>query len=286
MNQTRLRPWFYLAPAVILLGLVFLYPLLLTVYTSFRGYTRLGGYTDQIGLQNYVAFLSDPFNLEVLWITIKIGTLTTIACALLGYPIALQFARSSSRGRGIIALLVLSPLLVNVVVRTYGWVAILGPNGLFERTMHALGIADPPQLFFSETAVVIGLTHLLLAFMVLGIVSALDNINPALVLAARNLGASSFGAFWKITLPLSIPGLVSGSFLVFTHACGSLITPALLGGNSGVTLPTLIYQQELTLFNWPLGSAMSLILLLVIGASLFLYSGLLHSVLKRREIMP
>jgi putative spermidine/putrescine transport system permease protein len=202
---------------------------------------------------------------------------------LLGYPIALQFARSGSRGRGIIALFVLSPLLVNVVVRTYGWVAILGPNGLFERSMHAIGVADPPQPFFSETAVVIGLTHLLLAFMVLGIVSALDNINPSLVLAARNLGSSSFGAFWKVTLPLSVPGLISGAFLVFTHACGSLITPALLGGHSGVTLPTLIYQQELTLFNWPLGSAMSMILLVVIGASLLLYRGLLRLIVAERK---
>ena len=133
MKQTLVvRPWLLLSPAVILLGIVFLYPLLLTVDLSFHGYSRVGGYNNQIGFQNYIAFLTDPFNLEVLWITIKIGTLTTLACILLGYPIALQFARSSSRGRGIIALFVLSPLLVNVVVRSYGWVAILGPNGLFE----------------------------------------------------------------------------------------------------------------------------------------------------------
>jgi putative spermidine/putrescine transport system permease protein len=180
-------------------------------------------------------------------------------------------------------LLVLSPLLVNVVIRTYGWIAILGPNGLLEKGFRTMGLGAPPKLLFTETAVVIGLTHLLLAYMVLGIVSSLDNINPSLVNAARNLGSSNFGAFRKITLPLSVPGMVSGCFLVFTHACGSLITPALLGGNSGVTLPTLIYQQELTLFNWPLGSAMSLILLIVIGASLLLYGVLVRSLLTRKE---
>ena len=161
-------------------------------------------------------------------------------------------------------ILVLSPLFVSVVVRAYGWLLILGNRGLLNGLLTTLGLQSTPTRFLStEGAVVAGLAEALLPFMVLSLSAVLERQPPDLEAAARGLGASALGAFWRVTLPLSLPGALAGSLLVFMVAMGSYATPALLGGSTVRLMVTEIYTQVTAVFNWPLGAALSVTLLLV-----------------------
>jgi putative spermidine/putrescine transport system permease protein len=167
---------------------------------------------------------------------------------------------------------ILAPLLVSVVVRSFGWLVILGPNGLINSTLTGLGVVDEPlRLLYTETAIVLGLTHVFLSFMVLSIAAALDRIDPALIRAAQNLGASPRQAFRRIVLPLSLPGVAAGCLIVFTLSTSAFITPALLGGPRVKVMSFLAYQQSLLLTDWPYGSAIAFILLALSGGAVLLY---------------
>lgn len=256
---------------------LFLLPLVNLFVRSFFAFDRVTGTTGGFTVSNYTKFLLDPFYLDILWRTLRIGLLVTATALVLGYPVAYDLARARGRRRAYLMLGILAPLLVSVVVRTFGWLVILGPNGLINSTLTALGIvSDPIRLLYTETAIVVGLTHVFLSFMVLSIAAALERIDPALIRAAQNLGASERQAFLRVVLPLSLPGVAAGCLIVFTLATSAFITPALLGGPRVKVMSFLAYQQTLLLSDWPYGSAIAFVLLALTAAAVLVYLRLLE----------
>ncbi len=271
-------PWLLLAAPLAVFLALFLAPLVNLLVLSFFRFDRTTGSLAEATVQNYVKFLTDPFYLGILWRTLKLALLTTASTLVLGYPVAYHLTRCSGRKRAYLTLLIVAPLLVSVVVRSFGWLVILGPNGLVNSLLTGLGIiADPLRLLYTETAIVVGLTHVFLSFMVLSVAASLGRIDPALIRAAQNLGASERQAFLRVVLPLSLPGVAAGSLIVFTLAASAFITPALLGGPRVKVMSYLAYQQTLLLSDWPYGSAIAFILLVLTGLCAFLYLRALES---------
>ncbi len=214
-----------------------------------------------LSLSSYAA-LADPYYGAIFVRTLRIAALTTLFCLLLGYPLALSVSRSRGTWRRLQLLLLVSPLFVSVVVRAYGWMLLLGNRGLVNSALLSIGVIDAPiRLLYSEGAVVLALVEALLPFMAISILAILDRLAPELEEAARGLGASKFETFRHVTLPLSLPGALSGALLVFMVSMGSYATPALIGGARIRVVVTEIYTQVMAVFNWPLAASLSLTLL-------------------------
>lgn len=247
---------FYLAlPTVLALLVLFIAPMVYILVGTLR--------TD--GLQYYQKFLTDSFYLNILWTTVKISLQTTLICLLLGYPAAYFLARTKSRIKNLLIIMTVFPFLVSAVVRSYGWMVILGKNGLLNQLLRALGLIEKPlSILYTPTAVLIGLVHLLTPYMILGITSVIQSIDRNVEYAAHSLGASPFKTFLKVTLPLSSPGIISGCILVFTLSMTSYVTPKLLGGTKFRMMSTMVFQEVNVNFNWGFASAISYILLFVI----------------------
>lgn len=251
-----------LVPILLFIFGFFVVPMLYILYLSFISTDELSNTDAVYSLKNYVQLFTDSYYLSSLWITVKISLYSVIVALLLGYPIALTMAKSSPRVRGYITLLIASPLLVSIVVRNFGWYLLLLPNGTINQVLMSLGIINTPlKLLFSELGVVIGLSNAYLPFMVLAIVTSLYNIDPSLEKAGAILGASPLRSFFSITLPLSLPGIVSGCVLVFSLSMSAYVTPALMGGANVPVLPVVIYDQINNLLKWTFGSALSYVLL-------------------------
>jgi putative spermidine/putrescine transport system permease protein len=256
-------------PAMAVFALLFVAPLFTLVLNSFR--TAQGGFT----LANYVRFLGDPFYRDVLAHTLLIGAVTTLCCLLVGYPFALYLRGRSPRVRNYLSLVLLSPLLISMVIRAYGWLVVLGPNGPVAAAFRAVGL-QAPTLLYNDTAVVIGMVHVMLAYMVLPLVAALDRIDPTLVPAARGLGASSWSCFWRITAPMSVAGMVAGSLIVFSLTVSSFVTPAILGGPTVKLMPYFVYTEATVNLDWPYAAAIGFILVVVTTALMAGYAALLR----------
>ncbi len=263
-----------LAPSLVLLVLAFAIPVGMLVPTSFRPYVPLVGITSGFTVRYYTKLLTDSYYLEIIGRTLGLGLTVTALTLVIGYPVAFFLARTRSRWRGWLTILVVFPLLLNLVVRTFGWIALLAQNGLVNQAMIALGLVHAPvALLFNFAGLLIGLTHIFLPFMVLVLVGAIQNIPRDVEDAARVLGASWAGAFARVTLPLSLPGVLSGSILVFVLTISALVTPRLLGGPTYQVMSTLIYDEFLQRLNWPAGSAQALLLTVMVLVLVFL-SGL------------
>jgi putative spermidine/putrescine transport system permease protein len=253
-----------LSPSLMLLLGAFLAPLAFLVPVSFRPYVPGRGIGEGFTGEHYVRFFTDLYYLEIFGRTVLLGAIVTTMTLLLGYPLAYFLARTKSRWRSWLTILVVFPLLLNLVVRTFGWIALLANRGLINETLSAVGLIEGPlRLMFNFTGLLIGLTHIFLPFMVLLLVSAIQTIDRSVEEAARVLGASWSETFLKVTLPLSTPGILSGSILVFVLTISALVTPRLLGGPTYKVMSTLIYEQFMSLLNWPRGSAMATILTVV-----------------------
>ena len=256
-----------LSPSLVLLLVAFLAPLALLAPVSVRPYEPGRGIGKGFTAEHYVRFFTDFYYLEIFIRTILLGATVTALTLLIGYPLAYYLARTRSRWRSWLTILVVFPLLLNLVVRTFGWIALLANRGLVNEALGALGLVEAPiRLMFNFTGLLIGLTHIFLPFMVLLLVSAIQTIDRNVEDAARVLGASWSETFVKVTLPLSTPGILSGSILVFVLTISALVTPRLLGGPTYKVMSTLIYEQFLSLLNWPRGSAMAVILTIVVVA--------------------
>jgi putative spermidine/putrescine transport system permease protein len=245
-----------LLPAVAIYALFFIWPLIDIFHASLtvQGKLSLGAYVD---------FFQDGFLRSVLWRTIRISILTTIATLIVGYPIALYLSQPWRKGRSLVTFFVIAPMLVSAVVRSYGWIIILGPNGLLSQALQIVGFGPAAgQFLYTETGVVIALTHVFLPFMVLSITGSLQQIDPALSRAARILGANEIKTFWRVILPLSLPGITAGSMIVFCLAASGFVTPALVGGARVPVMPYIVYKEGLLVLNWTLASAVAVILLL------------------------
>ena len=263
-----------LVPAVLLMLALVAIPLIFVLRVSLLAPGPGASLEGPLSGEAYL-MLADPYLIGILLRTVRVAVLTTAGCLLVGYPLALALAGSSGRRRTVLTGLVVSPLLMSVVVRGFGWTLLLGRQGLVNKMLVASGlVAEPVQLLQTEFAVVVGLVEALLPFMVLALVASLDQIDRALIDAARGLGDSAFGAFWRITLPLSRAGALGGSVLVFMVAMSSYATPAMLGGARVRLMVSEIYTQVTSVFDWPLAAALSMLLLLTTLVAAVLAPGL------------
>ncbi|MDD6987847.1 MAG: ABC transporter permease [Butyricicoccus porcorum] len=222
----------------------------------------------QFTLANFARFFSDAVFIQVLLRSLRVAILTTIVCLLLGYPAAYAIARAGKRSTFLILVITL-PTWINMLVRTYAWVGILQDDGLLNHLLGLFGIG-PLQMMYTDFAVVLGMVYNFLPFMILEIHTSLSKMDPSFLEAASDLGANRTQAFLKVTLPMSVPGIVSGITLVFLPAVSSFFIPKLLGGGQYVLIGNVIESQFLTSGNWSFGSALSLIMAIIIMLSMFL----------------
>jgi spermidine/putrescine transport system permease protein len=274
-----LRKWFLL-PARAWMALFFAVPLAIVCGYSFLTRGDYGGVEQPWTLENLTR-LADPLYLAILWRSIWIAALATLLCALLGFPLALFISRAGRR-KNIWLQLVLLPFWTSFLVRTYAWLFILRDTGLVNTALARLHLISAPlPLLYNDGAVLTGLVYNFLPFFVLPMYATLERLDPALVEAASDLGARPFTTLWRVVIPVSTPGLVAGSVLVFVPCLGAYLTPDLLGGGKSVMLGNLVQNQFTTARDWPFGSAASLVLML---ASALLLAALLRSRMAR-ELM-
>jgi spermidine/putrescine transport system permease protein len=260
-------------PSALYLLVFFVMPLLIVLVYSFLTRGTYGQIVWKFTLQNYVRVF-DPLYLLILWRSLLMAGANTILCLLLSYPFAYAIARMENvRTRNILLILVMVPFWTNFLVRTYAWRVILGTDGPLNGLLMGLGIIhEPLPLIFNNGAVMVGLVYGYLPFMVLPLYAAIERIDFSLVEAAHDLYADGRAAFWRVLLPLSMPGVVAGSVLVFIPSLGTFVTTDLLGGSKSVMIGNLIQSQFLTARDWPFGSAFSVLLMLaVLGATLLYF---------------
>ena len=233
-------------------------------------------------LQLYIDFFKDSYFMAVLGRTLSISLLVTIFCAVLGFPAAYVISGVSKKWRGILIALTLFPLLTNSVIRSFAWITILGKNGVINNLLMMFGvITEPMSLLYTDFSIIIGSVYLFLPTMIMTLVGVLENIDDDLLEAAATLGLSPLKGFFKIILPLSLPGMIVGSILVFTGTLTAYTTPQLLGGNKKMMLATLLYQRATTLGDWTSASVIALVMIVITFAVMKALNLLAKSMDKR-----
>ncbi|MCR9135686.1 MAG: ABC transporter permease [Alphaproteobacteria bacterium] len=273
MSQTQggnSKAWWLLSPGVGLYILTFFIPLAMLLVLSFAKFensvTTIGFFFD-----NYVKIMTDGITLTIFYRTVQLALMITVSCLVLGYPVAVLMRRSGPRARLWLLFFIVSPLLTSIIVRNVAWVLILGRSGIINDTLIDWGwISTPLPLMYNTFGVVLAVVHVYLSFMVLPLFGALIAIDSSIEEAASSLGASPLRVFLTVTLPLSLPGVTAGCTLVFILSMGIYLTPVIMGGNFVLTLPMLITDSVRNLYNWPVASAMALMLLAAIGAMVLL----------------
>ncbi|MFN0316155.1 MAG: ABC transporter permease [Burkholderiales bacterium] len=275
MKITRTQRWLVGGPPLIYLLIFFAIPTLIMVLASFRQPGEYGGLAPlflegedgrrhlDLTLESYRLFFSDSLYAELFLKSFGYAVVTTLACLLIAYPLALLIARSPSKIRDLLVLLVILPFWSNFLIRVYAWMIILGPQSAFTLGLNALSAwmgLGAVELLYTPLAVVIGLVYVHLPFMVLPLYANLEKHDPSLLDAAQDLGANAWQRFWRVTFPLSLPGVYAGAALVFIPAFGIFAIPDILGGTSGIMIGNVIKQQFLETRDWPFGSVLSMIL--------------------------
>ncbi len=260
-RRAATTPWALSAPATVLFGCLLLVPLVLTAVLSFNVFDHATGVKNEFTLAHYAAVLTDEYYYGIFWRTFWIAALTTLICLAIGAPEAYVLSRMGDPWRSIFLLVVLAPLLVSVVVRAFGWSMLLGPQGVFNQALRAIGL-EPVRILYTEWAVVIALVHVMLPFMVIPVWTSLQKLDPGVEHAALSLSASPFTTLRRIVLPQVLPGILSGSLIVFGLSASAFAIPGLLGGRRLKMVATVVYDEYLHELNWPLGAAVALILLL------------------------
>ena len=277
LSPARLTKWLVSAPPMAYLLVFFLLPALIMVLASFRYPGEFGGlaplFSTAAGkehgltLETYAFFFSDFIYTEIFLKSFGVALLSTLICLLLAYPLALAIARSPKKWRDLLVLLVVLPLASNFLVRIYAWMIILGPQSalslLLNKVLAVFG-AGPVRLLFSPFAVLVGMVYVHLPFMVLPLYANLEQHDPDLLDAARDLGAGPWTRFWRITFPLSLPGIRAGALLVFIPVLGMFAIPDILGGTGDILVGNLIKEQFLGTRDWPFGAALSILLTLTV----------------------
>lgn len=263
-RKARAEAWrlLLLAPgAAIILSLVIACLILLRF--SFNSWDPVRTMTPDWSLHNYVALLGDSTVLRAFLTTLRISVVVTVVCLLIGYPVA--YAISRSPHRSLLTFLLVTPMLMDVLIRAYGWIIMLGNQGIVNKLMTTIGIwPEPQRLIFTELSVILELIHELIPFMVLPIANVLERVNPVYSEAAMNLRAGPVRTFLHVTLPLSLPGIAAGTLLTFALAMSAFVAPLVLGGGNVVTMTVLMRQNMFTTLNWPLGSAQAIALVLIV----------------------
>jgi spermidine/putrescine transport system permease protein len=270
-QSERVRALFLAGPGGLWLLLFFLLPTAIVFAYSFAHRGPYGAVAWAFTLENY-ARLFDWLYIRVFLVSVWLALLTTVICLVIGYPFAFVIARSPRRWRNALLVLVLIPFWTNFLVRTYAIMLLLRADGLINNALQWLGLIDRPlSLLFTPFAVVLGLVYGYLPFMILPIYASIEKFDFTLVEAAQDLGANAWHVFWRVLLPLTLPGVLAGSILVFIPSVGAFVTPDLLGGGKVVMIANLINQQFLTVRHWPFGSAISFVLMAIVLAATMLY---------------
>jgi putative spermidine/putrescine transport system permease protein len=255
------------APAALFLSACFLWPVLNMIHLSVAARVVDGVTVEGYTLANYARLFGNDLYFRILARTVRVALMTSAVSAVLAYPLALAIARGGPALSRIVTVTILAPLLVNVVVRAYGWQTILNKTGALAWLLKGAGIASPPMLLYTEWAVLIACVHVYLPFMVMPLAGAIGRIDPRVEEAAVVAGASRPWVFARVVLPLSLPGLATGFSIVFSLSAAAYVTPQILGGNFSPLLGTLIEQQMLTLNDWPFGAALSTLLIAMVLTS-------------------
>lgn len=271
-KPTALSLTSFLTPCTILITFMVIIPLFYIGIISFFKFDPSHLWTTVFTLENYKRFLFDAFYLNIIWVTIKVGLITTLICCILGYPLAYFLARTRSKRVELYIFLLLAPLMISTVIRIFGWIVLLGKEGMVNKFLLLLPfINEPIGIMYTMPAVVIGLTGLLLPYMVLPLMSSIESIPRSMEEAASNLGANRLKIFFKILLPLSVAGLVSGSLMVYLIAISALVTPALMGLPKVRMLGNQVYDTVIGSFNWPFAASISIIMVIFTFSVLIFY---------------
>jgi spermidine/putrescine transport system permease protein len=269
----RRRPWLLLSPALVTLILLMVIPTIVMFIYSF--YTDLGGGRDKadFNTENWVEFFTDPYYRHWIWQTARISAITTLLCAVMGYPTGYAIAMTRFRHKWLLLLLLIVPFWISFIIRTLSWIHILGEQGAINAVLRWLGLIDQPlPMLYNEGSVIIGMIHFLLPYMILNVYVSLEGIDRNLISAARTLGCTAAQAFYEVTLPLSLPGLGAGCLLCFVLAAGSYITPSVLGSQRDSMFGNIIYDTLMQELNWPMGATLAIVLFILLGGVSVIYS--------------
>ncbi|RAI01770.1 ABC transporter permease [Acuticoccus sediminis] len=264
MTEARRSTPYAALLAALLMLVFFALPVAYLVAMSFAQHSQTEGVDWTLSLANYRELATDSFFWEVAWRTLRLSLLTTLLCLLLAFPVSYYLVSARGWRQLLVFIILLTPLVTSVTVMSYGWLILLGRQGLVNSVLVGIGIlSDPAPLMHNEPAIVVGLVHIFVVFMVIAIAGSLHGINPALSLAARSLGAGPVSVFLRVTLPLCLPGIRAGALLVFALSMSAYAIPGVLGGPRYKFISTLVYQQSVSLFNWPAGAALAVLLLVM-----------------------
>ncbi|MGM1048938.1 putative spermidine/putrescine transport system permease protein [Paenibacillus uliginis N3/975] len=259
-----------LLPGLLFLTVFMVIPIFMTIGSTFF---REGQFT----IEGYIKLLSDPFMLKILGTTLQVSTITTIACILIGFPVAYYISKQKARTKGILLALAIFPLMTSAIVRSFSWMVILGKNGLVNQLLTSIGLIDEPmKILYTPTSMMIGLIHLFLPLMIISLVGVMENIDRDLLNASSSLGASRMKGFMTIIVPLCVPGLIVGSILVFVGSLTAYTTPQLLGGKQRV-VATFLYQNAMTLNDWDMASIIATVMIVVT----FIIIGLMNQLARK-----
>jgi putative spermidine/putrescine transport system permease protein len=263
-------------PLAALFVAFFIAPLVVLIVLSLQGDVAMRSLT----FKNYVEFFTDPFNYSILWETLLLGLKATVVCLVFAFPIAWICTRTNIRLRQVIVFLVILPILTSVVVRTFAWIVILGRQGIINQIALGFGLIHGPlRLLYTEAGVIMVLAQVQMPLMVLPILTVLSKIDPNLVDASRALGAGEWRTLWRVTLPLSLPGVIAGCILTYTACITAFVTQTLIGGARLIYMPLHIYQQAIGANNWPFAAAIAVVFMVAV----LIIVGLLGALARRSE---
>ena len=273
MKNKAWRPWALLSPALTSVFLLLVIPVLFVIVYSFWLRAPSGADIPAFQFGNYAKFFADLFYPNILLRTIRVSVECVLLCLVMGYIPAYFFYRSETRYKSMLLLLIMLPFWISFIIRTMSWVNILGDTGLVNHTLISAGlISEPFSLLYNEGSVLMGLIQYLLPFMILNIYVSLEGIDKHLHEAARSMGCNEWQAFREVTLPLSLPGVSAGCLLVFVLTAGTYLPPMILGGPGDELIANLIFKRVIGTLDWPFGSAISVILLSLLGAIVWTYN--------------
>lgn len=271
MNNKKIWRYFFLIPVIVYVALLIALPLLYILLISFFKSDSYGGMITTFTIQNYIEVFNQVY-INVFLKSILIAGLTTFICILISYPFVLAVSHKKPRTQKILMTLVMVPFLTNSLIRMYGWLVLLRKSGVINQVLLGTGVIhEPLSLMYNMSGILIGMTYTLLPFMILPLYSSVSTIDPSLLEAASDLGASKIKTFFKIIVPQTLPGLFNGSLMVFTPALGYFFIVDILGGGKIMILGNLIKNQFLTARNWPFGAAISIVLVLITSLLILAY---------------
>jgi spermidine/putrescine transport system permease protein len=273
MRRDGWRPWALLSPALTAVFFFLVVPTCFVIVYSFWLRAPTGQDIPAFQFGNYAKFFADFFYPSLLLRTIRVALEAVLITLIMGYIPAYFFSHTRSKHKNMLIILLLLPFWVSFIIRAMSWINILGDTGLINYLlMQAHIISDPLPMLYNEASVLMGLVQFLLPFMILNIYVSLEGIDKNLVPAAKSLGCTEWQAFREVTLPLSLPGVSAGSLLVFVLAAGTYLPPMILGGPQNEMMANLVFKRVIGTLDWPFGSAISVILLLLIGLIVYAYN--------------